>query len=365
MEQIAIVGLPNSGKSSLFNALTGAKAPVAKHPFSTTETMVGIARVPDPRLGELAAMSASRKVVPATVEWVDIAGLAPKASSGEGLGNRFLAGVREADALCMVLRAFEDEEAPGDPDALSNLEALELELIMADLATVEAQLPKRQKAARAKPADRALAAEAAALEAALPVLSEGTPIFRSEMAAEDRSALASSFLLTDKPVLAVVNLAEADLSRAEELLAPVRGALGPVYGAGDRVLGVSVGLEAEAAELDEASRVEMMEGFGLGEGALARLARASFQLLGRRTFFTTGDTETRAWTYRAGSRAPQCAGVIHSDLERGFIRAEVIGTEELLRAGSWAAAKEVGKLRLEGKDYVVRDGDVLEIRFNV
>jgi GTP-binding protein YchF len=358
MERLGIVGLPNSGKSSLFNALTGGSAHVASHPFSTTETTVGVAHVPDHRVDRLAVMSHSRKVVHATVEFVDIAGLVAGSSTGEGLGNRFLAGIREADALCLVLRAFENPNVPGDTDPLGDLGVLELELVLADAGTVDSQIDKRRKAAKA---DKSLAGEVAALERAKDVLDGGTPLYRSGLEADDKSRLRPFFLLTNKPVLAVVNLGEDQVPAAADLVKPVAEELGD-HG---EVLGVSVELEAEAAQLDPAERTELLEGLGLGEGALPRVARAAYHLLGRRTFLTTGDKESRAWTFRAGAKAPECAGVIHSDLQRGFIRAEVIRWDELLGLGSWHAAKEAGKLRVEGKDYEVVDGDVLEIRFNV
>jgi GTP-binding protein YchF len=358
MERLGIVGLPNAGKSSLFNALTGGNAVVAAHPFSTTETHVGVARVPDRRLDALAEMSRSRKVVHATVEFVDIAGLVAGSASGEGLGNRFLAGIRQADAICLVLRAFADDNVPGEADPLGDLQVLELELVLADLDTVESQVDKRRKAAKA---DRTLAAEVDVLEAARAALQAGIPVYRSTLDAEARSRLRSFFLLTNKPVLAVVNLGEDRLGDPDPVVKPVADELG---GAGD-VLGVSVQLEAEAARLDPSERAGLLEGLGLGEGALPRVARAAYHLLGRRTFLTTGDKESRAWTFRAGATAPECAGVIHSDLQRGFIRAEVIRWDELLALGSWQAAKDAGRLRVEGKDYQVVDGDVLEIRFNV
>ena len=358
MERLGLVGLPNAGKSSLFNALTGGKAPVAAHPFSTTETNVGVAQVDDRRLDALAEMSRSRKVVHATVEMVDIAGLVAGSASGEGLGNRFLAGIREADAVCLVLRAFTDDNVVGGTDPVEDLGVLELELVLADLATVESQADKRRRAAKA---DKSLLAEVDALEAALASLQSGFPIYRSALDAETRDRLRPFFLLTNKPVLAVVNLGEDQVADLDTVVKPVADELG---GSGE-VLGVSVKLEAEAAELDVSERAELLEGLGLGEGALARVARAAYHLLGRRTFLTTGDKESRAWTFRAGAKAPECAGVIHSDLQRGFIRAEVIRWDELLALGSWQAAKDVGKLRIEGKDYEVVDGDVLEIRFNV
>ena len=360
MERLGIVGLPNAGKSALFNALTGGSALVASHPFSTTETNVGVAQVPDNRLVALSAMSNSRKTVPATVEFVDVAGLTSGSSTGEGMGNRFLAGIRETDALLLVLRAFRDDAVTGGADPLEDLEVLELELVLADEAAAEALLGRRRKAAKNDPA---AAREVAALGAALEILQAGTPLYRSRSALseEQRVALRPFFLLTDKPVLAVVNLGEDDVVDPDAVVKPVADALGEAA----EVLGVSVQLEAETARLDPAERAELLEGLGLGEGALPRVARGAYHLLGRRTFLTTGDKESRAWTFRAGARAPECAGVIHSDLQRGFIRAEVIHWDELLELGSWSKARDAGRLRVEGKDYEVLDGDVLEIRFNV
>ncbi|MDQ3569323.1 MAG: redox-regulated ATPase YchF [Actinomycetota bacterium] len=358
MERLGIVGLPNSGKSSLFNAVAEASVAVAAHPFTTTETNVGVAQVPDHRLVALAAMSRSKRTVNATVELVDVAGLAAGSSAGEGLGNRFLAGLREVDALCFVLRAFEDANVTGGSDPLEDLGVLELELVLADVASAETQLQRRRKAARS---DGSLGGEVAALETAAEVLQAGTPLYRAALEDEQRRALRSFFLLTDKPVLAVVNLSEDQVVDADPIVKPVADELG----AAAEVLGVSVKLEAEAARLEPGERAELLEGLGLGEGALPRVSRAAYHLLGRRTFLTTGDKESRAWTFRAGAKAPECAGVIHTDLQRGFIRAEVIRWDELLELGSWTAAKGVGRLRVEGKDYEVVDGDVLEIRFNV
>jgi ribosome-binding ATPase len=358
MERLGLVGLPNSGKTSLFNALTGASAAVAPHPFTTTDSSVAIAPLPDHRLDALAHMSASKKVVHAGMEVVDIAGLVPGASTGEGLGNRFLAGIREVDSLCLVVRAFEDDEAPGDTDPVAALTTLELELVLADVGTIETQLDKRRKAARA---DKSLADEVSAMEAALGVLSGGVPLYRAGLDAQQRALLRNVFLLTDKSVLAVVNLGEDQLDKADAVVAPVADELG---GHGE-ALGMCVQLEAETAQLPADQRAELLEGLGLGDGALPRVARGAYHLLGRRTFLTTGDKESRAWSFRAGASAAECAGVIHSDLQRGFIRAEVIHWDELLELGSWAKAKAAGRLRLEGKDYPVADGDVLEIRFNV
>lgn len=352
------MGLPNSGKSSLFNALTGGSAVVAPHPFSTTESTVGIAHVADPRLDALAEMSRSRKKVQATVQLVDIAGLVAGAARGEGLGNRFLGGIREVDAVVLVLRSFEDPNIAGGTDPLADLHTLELELVLADAESAEAQLEKRRKMVKGDPSQ---AAAVAVLEAGLRELNAGVPLYRSSLGAEEKAELRPMFLLTNKPVLAVVNLGEDQLADADALIKPVAAELG----AAADVLGVSVQLEAEAARLDPGDRAELLEGLGLGEGVLPRAVRAAYHLLGRRTFLTTGDKESRAWTFRAGAKAPECAGAIHSDLQRGFIRAEVIRWDELLGLGSWAAAREAGKLRVEGKEYEVADGDVLEIRFNV
>jgi GTP-binding protein YchF len=367
VERIGIVGLPNSGKSSLFNALTGGSAVVASHPFSTTETSVGIAQVYDHRLLALAEMSKSRKVVAATIEFADQAGLVAGASGGEGLGNKFLAGIREVDAICLVLRAFVDENVVGDADPLSDLETLELELVLADATTVSNNLEKRRRAAKG---DKSLVVEVEALDAVDKVLQDGTALWRTDVAPEHLAALAPFCLLTAKRAFAVVNISDDQLGDADAIVAPVAQAFGgngePAgSGGSEKVLPVSVQLEAEAAQLDAAGKVELLEGLGLGEGALPRVTRAAYALLGRSTFLTTGEQESRAWTFRTGAKAPECAGVIHSDLQRGFIRAECIRWDELLELGSWSKAKDAGKLRVEGKDYVVQDGDTLEIRFNV
>jgi len=360
MQRLGLVGLANAGKSSLFNALTGGHVPVAAHPFSTTETTVGVAPLPDPRLDALAELSHSAKVVRAGVEFVDIAGLVAGSSTGEGMGNRFLAGIREVDALVVVLRAFHDDSVSGPDDPLDSLETLELELVLADVASLEHQSEKRRKQVRLK-GGADLAAEADAIDAAALELQAGVPLFRSTLRQDVRDRLHNSFLLTDKPVLAVVNVGEDQLDDVDELVAPVAAHLG---GTGDAIA-VCVQLEAEAAQLDPAERNELLEGLGLGQGVVPRVARAAFDLLGLRTFLTTGDKESRAWIFRSGAFAPECAGVIHSDLQRGFIRAEVIHWDELIELGGWNEAKAAGRLRVEGKDYPVNDGDVLEIRFNV
>ncbi len=358
MERFGFVGLPNAGKSSLFNALAGGGALAAPYAFATTDPNVGVASVPDHRLDLLAEMSRSRNVVHATVQFNDIGGLVAGASQGEGLGNKFLGGIRESDAIVYVLRAFPDGDVAGPTDPMEHLAVVEIELTLADLESVEDKVKKRQKAAEQDPRIRP---EVAALEAAVELLAEGTPLYRSDLDEEQRELLKPWFLLTNKPVLALVNLGEDQLDEVDAVTAPVRESLGDTAD----VFGVCVQLEAEAAQLDPDERTEMLEGLGLGEGALPRFIKAAYHRLGLRTFLTTGEKESRAWTFRAGSTAPQAAGRIHTDFERGFIRAEVIQWDVLLDAGSWSAARDAGTLRLEGKDYVVVDGDVVEFRFNV
>lgn len=358
MERFGIVGLPNAGKSALFNALTGGRAVVAAHPFSTTETNVGVGKVPDARLERLAVMSKSRKVVNATAEFVDIAGLQKGSAAGEGLGNRFLHGIREADAVLYVLRAFEDVNVVGGNDPLSDLGELELELVLGDVASVDAQLERRRKASRT---DKSQLGAVEALELAKQHLSDAVPLYRAGLTRDQLQSLDPFFLLTAKKVLVVINVGEDQVADAEAVVAPV---VAELAGAAE-VLGVSVQLESEAAGLEPEERTELLEGLGLGEGALPRVARAAYQVLGLQTFLTTGDTESRAWTFHAGAKAPECAGVIHSDFQRGFIKAEIIRWDELLEIGSWSKARELGKMRLEGKDYLVTDGDVIEFRFNV
>jgi GTP-binding protein YchF len=358
MERIGLLGLPNSGKTSLFNALTGLDAPVAPHPYTTTETAVATAQVADERLDALAAVSESQKIVHATIEVTDVAGLAKGASQGEGLGNRFLAAFREVDALCYVLRAFENPLVSGTADPAASLEELELELVMADLVSLEGQAERRRKAARQDPKQ---APFADALEAACAVLGRGIPLYRGGLSLEQLVLLRQAFPITAKPLIVVINIGEDRLEEAKELEAQISARLGE----GVPVIAISAKLEAELARLDPRERAELQEGLGISEAALARLTKAAYGVLGRDTFFTTGEKETRAWTFRRGSTAAECAGVIHSDLQRGFIRAEVIFWRDLVELGSKAAAKAAGKLRLEGRDYLVQDGDVLEIRFNV
>jgi hypothetical protein len=362
MERFGLVGLPNAGKSSLYNALTGGGALAAPYAFATKDPNIGVAKVPDDRLDRLAAMSKSKNVVHAAVQVVDIGGLVEGASKGEGLGNKFLANIREVDAIVFVLRAFEDDDVPGPSDPLEHLRIVEIELALADLETVEKRLSQATRQAKL---DKGAAAELDALQAAYDALSAGLPLYRAGLKPEWREQLVPYFLLTNRSVLAVVNVGENELDRIAEIEQRVRDEF---TSAGDNVevIGMCVQLEAEAATItDPAERAEMLEGFGLGEGALFRMVRSAYHLLGLRTYFTTGEKESRAWTFYAGSSAPECAGRIHSDFQRGFIKAEVIHWDELLQIGSWTKAKELGKIRIEGKEYHPIDGDVMEFRFNV
>ena len=362
MERFGLVGLPNAGKSSLYNALTGGGALAAPYAFATKDPNIGVAKVPDDRLDRLAAMSKSKNVVHASVQVVDIGGLVEGASKGEGLGNKFLANIREVDAIVFVLRAFEDDDVPGPSDPIEHLRVVEIELALADLETIEKRLAQATRQAKL---DKGAAAELDALQAAYDALSAGLPLYRAGLKPEWREQLIPYFLLTNRSVLAVVNVGENELDQIPEVEARVRAEL---TSAGDNVevIGMCVQLEAEAATIsDPVERAEMLEGFGLGEGALFRMVRSAYHLLGLRTYFTTGEKESRAWTFHAGSSAPECAGRIHSDFQRGFIKAEVIHWDDLLEIGSWSKAKDLGKIRIEGKDYYPVDGDVMEFRFNV
>jgi GTP-binding protein YchF len=341
VEHLGIVGFTGAGANRLFSALTGTAVP------SEYESAVGVATVPDDRLQRLAEMSASKRVVPAGFQLVHLA-LPPGAKPGEGLGAKLLGELRGADAILVVLRATADGGVA--PDPAGDLDALELELVLADLATVEQRIERQRKALKGDPS---LGAEIAALEQAQGALGAGTALARSGLDGAARELLAPCFLLTLKPRLVVLNTGDGT------------DAAPHASRDGDDALAVPIDVEAEIAACDPADRAEMRETYGIAEPALDRVAHAAYHLLGRRTFLTTGDKESRAWTFRAGAKAPECAGVIHSDLQRGFIRAEVIRWDELLAIGSWSKARELGKLRVEGKDYEVADGDVLEIRFNV
>ena len=362
MERFGLVGLPNAGKSSLYNALTGGGALAAPYPFATKDPNIGVAKVPDERVDLLGAMSKTKNYVHAAVQVVDIGGLVEGASKGEGLGNKFLANIREVEATVFVLRSFVNGDITGPDDPLEHLRIVEIELALADLETVEKRL---NQATRQSKLDKTLGDEIEALQAAYDSLSEGRPLYRANLKPAIAEQLKPHFLLTNRPVLAVVNVADDAIDSIPEVEARVRAELNDA-GANVEVIGMCVQLEAEAATIiDPSERAEMLEGFGLGEGALFRMVRSAYHLLGLRTFLTTGEKETRAWTFRAGAKAPECAGRIHSDIQRGFIRAEVIRWDELLAIGSWNKAKEVGKLRVEGKDYEFLDGDVTEFRFNV
>ncbi len=357
MERFGFVGLPNAGKSSLYNALAGGGAHAAPYAFATTDPNIGVAKVPDDRLEQLSAMSGSKKLIHAAVQFTDIGGLVEGASQGEGLGNAFLSHIREVDAIVFVLRAFTDDDVPGPCDPLEHLRVVEIELALADLASAEKALDKTTRMLKGDPG---LKPTAALLEKVVEHLSDGTPLYRAGLKDDERAELKEFFFLTNKPVMAVLNIGEDQIGQEAEIAAPVRAELD-----GAEVVPLSVQLEAEAAMLDEGERAEMLEALGLGDGAVPRFLTGAYHMLGLRTYLTTGEKETRAWTFRAGYTAPECAGVIHTDFQRGFIRAETIQWDELVDAGSWAAAREVGKVRSEGKDYVVQDGDVMEFRFNV
>ena len=358
-----IVGLPNVGKSTLFNALTKAGIAAENYPFCTIEPNVGIVEVPDARLGALAAIAKPAKVVPAVVEFVDIAGLVAGASKGEGLGNQFLANIRETDAIAHVVRCFENPNVvhvAGKVDPIADVETIDTELALADLATVERQIAKVEKPARAggdKEAQRLLAVLTKVRE----VLNEARPARTTDLTNEERALLRPYFLLTMKPVLYVANVAErgfADnplLDRLRE-----RGALEHAP-----VVAISAALEAQIADLDADDKALFLDDMGMTEPGLDRVIRAAYELLGLHTYFTAGPKEVRAWTIPFGATAAQAAGVIHTDFERGFIRAEVIAYDDYVAHNGEQGAKEAGRMRLEGRDYVVRDGDVMHFRFNV
>jgi GTP-binding protein YchF len=358
-----IVGLPNVGKSTLFNALTKAGIAAENYPFCTIEPNVGIVEVPDPRLAALAAIARPQKVIPATVEFVDIAGLVAGASKGEGLGNQFLANIRECDAIAHIVRCFEDDNVvhvAGRIDPVSDIEVINTELALADLQTVDKQLAKWSKVAKAG-GDKEAKRLVDVLEKIAPALNEARPVRSVELYEEEKALLRPLFLLTAKPTMYVANVAEHGFE-GNPLLDRVRE-----YAAreGAPVVAVCAKVEAEIADLSDEDRAVFLADMGMTEPGLARVIRAAYQLLGLLTFFTAGPKEVRAWTVAKGATAPQAAGVIHSDFEKGFIRAETIAFDDYIACNGEQGAKEAGKMRLEGKDYVVRDGDVMHFRFNV
>jgi len=354
---IGIVGLPNAGKSTLFNALTKNNVLAANYPFATIEPNVGVVGVPDARLGKLAELFGSQKQIPATVQFVDIAGIVRGASEGEGLGNKFLSHIRESDAICQVTRVFRDDDVThvdGKVSPADDISTIQTELILADLQTVEKALPRLEKEARLKKENVAILE---AVREAQKALDAGTPIIATSI---DRDALRELMLMTAKPYLYVFNcdadeLADEDLKqRMRELVAP------------SEAIFLDAKFEAELVELDDEDEArEMLAEMGVEEPGLDVLARVGFETLGLQTYLTAGPKESRAWTIRKGATAPEAAGVIHTDFQRGFIKAEIVSFDDLVEAGSMAAAKAAGKVRIEGKDYIMADGDVVEFRFNV
>jgi GTP-binding protein YchF len=355
---IGIVGLPNVGKSTLFNALTKNDALAANYPFATIEPNVGVVGVPDPRLAKLAELFGSAKIIPATMEFVDIAGIVKGASEGQGLGNKFLANIRETSAICQVIRVFEDADVThvdGDVAPSRDIETINTELILADLQTIERALPRLEKEAKTKK-DKGTLATVEAVHAAQKVLDDGVTLYAAGL---DLAPLRELHLLTAKPFLYVFNLDESELNdsalrdRLRSLVAPAEAIF------------LDAKIEAELIELPDDEALELLQGMGQEESGLSQLVRIGFGTLGLQTYLTAGPKETRAWTIRKGATAPEAAGVIHTDFQRGFIKAEIVSFDDLVAEGSVASARAAGKARMEGKDYVMRDGDVVEFRFNV
>lgn len=364
--KLGIVGLPNVGKSTLFNSLTKAGAESANYPFCTIDPNVGIVPVPDQRIQLLGDFYHSKKVTPAVVEFVDIAGLVKGASKGEGLGNQFLANIREVDAIVHVVRCFEDENVvhvDGNINPLRDIETIDLELIFADLEVLERRMSKTGKSARM---DKTAAKKFAMQERLKQHLEDGKDAILFELESEDEESWFAEYnLLTAKPVIYAANVSEDDLADDGVSNGNVQAVREYAAEHGSEVFVICAEIEAEISELDDDEKQEFLEDLGLAESGLDKLIEASYRTLGLMSFLTSGEDETRAWTIKVGTKAPQAAGKIHTDFERGFIKAEVVNYQDLLDAGSYAGAREKGLVRMEGKDYVVRDGDVILFRFNV
>ncbi|HJD13935.1 MAG TPA: redox-regulated ATPase YchF [Candidatus Ruminococcus avistercoris] len=364
--KLGIVGLPNVGKSTLFNSLTKAGAESANYPFCTIDPNVGVVPVPDARLKLLGDFYQSRKVTPAVIEFVDIAGLVKGASKGEGLGNQFLANIREVDAIVHVVRCFEDPNVihvDGSINPLRDIETIELELVFSDLEILERRISKVSRSARN---DKGAAKELTVLEKLKSHLEEGKPVKTLEFEDEDEEAMVSGYnLLTQKPVIFAANVSEDDLADDGASNPFVQEVREYAAGQNSEVFVICAQIEQEIAELDDDEKKMFLEDLGLQESGLEKLIKASYRLLGLLSYLTAGEDETRAWTIRQGTKAPQAAGKIHTDFERGFIKAEVVNYQDLLDCGSYAGAREKGLVRMEGKDYVVKDGDVILFRFNV